>query len=330
VSTRVRALVAMLALSILAAPLAAEAQSAAKPARIGYLATGSAAADVPLHEAFRQGLRDRGWIEGQNVVIEYRWAEGRLDRLPDLAAELVRLKVDVMFTPSTASTAAAQNATRTIPIVMAMVGDPVGRGMIASLARPGGNLTGLSIGVGLGYIGKQLELIKEVVPKVSRVAVLGNPGEPQYKSAVSEAEGAGRALGITLQVLEARDPNEFDRAFAAMVRDRVGALLVLSGPVYVLHRGQLADLAAKRRLPAIYNFREFVDAGGLLAYGPNIREFWRRAAVYVNRILKGAKPADLPVEQPTKYDLVINLKTAKALGLTIPPTLLLRADQVIE
>ena len=318
------------ALVLLTLPLPAEAQSAAKSARIGYLATGSASADAPLHEAFRQGLRDRGWIEGQNVAIEYRWADGRLDRLPHLAADLVRLNVDVIFTPSTASTAAARNATRTIPIVMAMVADPVGRGMIASLARPGGNLTGLSIGVGLGFIGKQLELIKEVVPKVSRVAVLGNPGEPQHKSAVSEAEGAGRVLGVTLQLLEARGPNEFDRAFAAMVRDHAGALLVLSGPVYVLHRGQLANLAAKRRLPAIYNFREFVDAGGLLAYGPNIREFWRRAAVYVDKILHGAKPADLPVEQPTKLELVINLKTAKALGLTIPQSVLLRADEVIQ
>jgi len=191
-------------------------------------------------------------------------------------------------------------------------------------------VTGLSFGVEIGYIGKQLELIKEVVPKVSRVAALGNPAEPQHKSQVGEAEGASRRLGLTLQVLQARGPSEFDRAFAAMVQDRAGALLVLSGPVYVLHRRQLADLAAKRRLPAIYNFREFADAGGLLAYGPNIRGFWRRAAAYVDRLLKGAKPADLPVEQPTKFELVINLKTAKALGLTIPPSLLQRADQVIE
>jgi putative ABC transport system substrate-binding protein len=282
-----------------------------------------------LHEAFREGLRAHGWIDGQNVVIEYRWPEGRLDRLPDLAAELVRQNVDVIFAPSTVSTVAAKNATRTIPIVMAMVGDPVGRGIITSLARPGGNVTGLSIGVGLGFIGKQLELIKEVVPKVSRVAVLRNPDEPN-RPAVSEAEGASRTLGLTLQVLQARSPNEFDRAFAAMVQHRAGALLVLSGPVYVLHRGQLADFAAKRRVPAIYNYREFVDAGGLLSYGPNISEFWRRSATFVDKILKGAKPADLPVEQPTKLELVINLKTAKALGLTIPPSVLGRADELIQ
>jgi len=245
------------ALALLAAPLAPEAQRAAKTLRIGYLGTGSASADAHLHEAFREGLREHGWIDGQNVVIEYRWPEGRLDRLPDLAAELARQNVDVIFAPSTASTVAAKNATRTIPIVMAMVGDPVGRGIITSLARPGGNVTGLSFGVGLGYIGKQLELIKEVVPNVSRVAVLGNPAEPQHKSQVSEAEGASRTLGLTLQVLQARGPNEFDRAFAAMVQDRAGALLVMSGAMCVLHRGQLADLAAKRRLPAIYNFREF-------------------------------------------------------------------------
>ena len=213
---------------------------------------------------------------------------------------------------------------------MAMVGDPVGRGMIASLARPGGNLTGLSFGVGLGFIGKQLELIKELVPKVSRVAVLGNPDEPQYKAQVSEAESAGRALRLTVQVLEARGPDEFDRAFVAMGSRRAGALLVLSGLVYFSHRRQLADLVAKSRLPAIHNYREFVDAGGLLSYGPNIREFWRRAAVYVDKILRGSRPADLPVEQPTKLALVINLKTAKALGLAIPQSLLLRADEVIQ
>ena len=325
-----RSFIGTLAGGLLAAPLAAEAQRAAKPPRVGYLGTGSASTDALMDEAFREGLREHGWIDGQNVVIEYRWSEGRLDRLPDFAAELVRQNVDVIFAPSTASTVAAQNATRTIPIVMAMVGDPVGRGIITSLARPGGNVTGLSFGVEIGYIGKQLELIKEVVPKVSRVAALGNPAEPQHKSQVGEAEGASRRLGLTLQVLQARGPSEFDRAFAAMVQDRAGALLVLSGPVYVLHRRQLADLAAKRRLPAIYNFREFADAGGLLAYGPNIRGFWRRAAAYVDRLLKGAKPADLPVEQPTKFELVINVKTAKALGLTIPQTLLPRADQVIE
>jgi putative ABC transport system substrate-binding protein len=318
------------ALVLLAAPLAAEAQRAVKPSRVGYLGFGSASADAPFREAFRQGLREHGWIEGQNVVIESRWAEGKLDRLPALAAELVRLKVDVIFAPATASTVAAQNATRTIPIVMAMVGDPVGRGTITSLARPGGNVTGLSINVGVETVGKQLELLKEVVPKISRVAVLGNPDEPQYGPMVREAEIVGRALDVRLQVLEARGPNEFDRAFAAMVRQRAEALWVLSGAVYFLHQRQLADLAAKSRLPTTYGYREYVDAGGLLAYGPNIREFWRRAAVYVDKVLQGAKPADLPVEQPTKFELVINLKTAKTLGLTIPQSVLLRADEVIQ
>ena len=318
------------ALVLLLAPLAAEAQSAVKPPRVGYLGSGSPSADAPYRETFREGLRERGWIEGQNVVIESRWAEGRLDRLPDLAAELVRLKVDVIFAPSTASTAAAQNATRTIPVVMAMVGTPVERGTIASLARPGGNVTGLSMNVGVGIVGKQLELLKEVVPKISRVAVLGNPDEPQYGPMVKEAEMVGRALGVRLQVLEARGPNEFDRAFAAMVRQRAEALWVLSGAVYFLHQRQLADLAAKSRLPTTNGYREYVDAGGLLAYGPNIREFWRRAAAYVDKVLQGAKPADLPVEQPTKFELVINLKTAKTLGLTIPQSVLLRADEVIQ
>ncbi len=324
------ALTVVLALGILAAPLAADAQQAAKTPRIGVLGSGSGSDAAPRLEAFRQGLRERGWIEGQNVVLEHRWAEGRYDRLPDLAAELVRLKVDVMFAPGTAALVAAQNATRTIPIIMTSVGDPVGRGTIASLARPGGNVTGLSFSVGFEFVGKQLELLKEVVPKVSRVAVLGNPGNPTYGPMLREVQVAGRSLGVQLQVLEARGPNEFDRAFAAMVKQRAGALLVFADAVYVFHRTPLAQLAAKSRLPAIYGLREHVDAGDLLAYGPNLNDLWRRAAIYVDKILKGAKPADLPVEQPTKFELVINLKTAKALGLTIPPSLLQRADQIIE
>ncbi len=255
---------------------------------------------------------------------------GQARPLPDLAAELVRLKVDVIFAGTTASTIAAQNATRTIPFVMASFGDPVGRGIIASLARPGGNVTGLSWSVGLELVAKQLELLKEVVPKVSRVAVLGDPGHPQYRPLLREAERAGRSLGVQLQVFEARGPNEFDSAFAAMVRQRAGALLVLPDPVSSLHRRSLVDLAAKSRLPAIYSSGDFVDAGGLLAYGPNIIDLWRRAAVFVDKILKGAKPADLPVEQPTNFEFVVNLKTAKALGLTIPHSLLSRTDRVIE
>jgi putative ABC transport system substrate-binding protein len=317
-------------LGMLALPLAAEAQQPAKTPRIGVLSARSASDFWPALEAFRQGLRERGWIEGQNVVLEYRWGEGRYDRLADLAAELVRLKVDVIFAPGTAVTTAAQNATRTIPIIMTSVGDPVGRGTIASLARPGGNVTGLSFSVGFEIVGKQLELLKEVVPKVSRVAVPGNPGNPAHGPMLREAQVAGRSLGVQLQVLEARGPNEFDRAFAALVKQRVGALLVLSDAVYLLLRTPLAQLAGKSRLLTIYGFREHVDAGGLLAYGPNLSDLFGRAATYVDKILKGAKPADLPVEQPTKFELIINLKTAKALGLTIPQSLLGRADEVIQ
>ena len=326
-----RAFIGTLAGGLLAAPLAAQAQQAPKLPRIGYLREGSASdAAWPAAEAFRQELRERGWLEGQNVAIEYRWSEGRRDRLPELAAELVRLKVDVIFAPSTAATVAAHNATRTIPIIMASFGDPVGRGIVASLARPGGNVTGLSYSVGLGIVAKQLELLKEVVPKVSRVAVLGDPGHPQYGSLLREAEVASRSLGVQLQVVEARGPSAYDSAFGAMVRKRAEALLVLPDPVSFLHRRPHLDLAAKHRLPASYGSREFVDAGGLISYGPSLSDLWRRAATYVDKILRGAKPADLPVEQPTKFELVINLKTAKALGLTIPPSVLGRADEVIQ
>jgi putative tryptophan/tyrosine transport system substrate-binding protein len=320
------------ALVLFAVPLATHAQQAAKPPRIGHLREGSAsdAAAAALVEAFRQGLRERGWLEGQNVAIEYRLAEGRRDRLPDLVAELVRLKVDVIFAPTTAATVAAHNATRAIPIIMASFGDPVGRGIIASLARPGGNVTGLSYSVELGIVDKQLELLKVVVPKVSRVAVLGDPGHSQYGSQLREAEVASRSLGVRLQVVEARGPSQYDSAFGAMVRKRAEALLVLPDPVSFFGRRPHLDLAAKHRLPASYGSREFVDAGGLISYGPSLSDLWRRAATYVDKILRGAKPGDLPVEQPTKFELVINLKTAKALGLTIPQSVLLRADEVIE
>ena len=325
-----RAFIGTLAGGLLIAPVAVEAQQAAKTPRIGVLGVGSASDTALRFEAFRQGLGEHGWVEGQNVVLEYRWAEGRYDRLPDLAAELVRLKVDVIFAPGTAGIVAAQNATRTIPIVFATAADPLGIGTIASLARPGGNVTGLSFSVGFEIVGKELALLKEVVPKVSRVAVLGNPGNPAYGPMLREAQIAGRSLGVQLQVLEARGPNEFDRAFAAMVKQRAEALLVFADAAYIFHRTPLAQLAAKSRLPAIYGLREHVEAGGLLAYGPNLGDLFRRAATYVDKILKGAKPSDLPVEQPTKFELVINLKTAKALGLTISPSLLARADEVIQ
>jgi putative ABC transport system substrate-binding protein len=318
-----------LAGGLLAAPLAAEAQPAGKVYRIGVLSAGR-----PLPEwlaVFSQALRELGWIEGKNVVFEFRFAEGGYDRLPDLAAELVRLKVDIIVAVPTPAVAAAKNATETIPIVMISGSvDPVGLGFITSLARPGGNVTGLSYGAGTEIFGKGLELLKETVPKVRRVAILSNPASPIQPFIIREVDVAARSSGVQLQLLEARGPNEFDGAFAAMAKERVGALLVVADSMFILHRTRLADLAARSRLPAAYGTRESVEAGGLMSYGPSLRDLYRRAATYVDKILKGAKPANLPIEQPTKFELVINLKSAQALGLTIPQSLLLRADQVIE
>ena len=315
---------------LLAAPLAADAQQAGKVPRIGFLSLTSPSDRPPLLDAFRQGLRELGWVEGQNIVIDYRYAEGRVDRLPDLAAELVRLKVDLIVSWGTQGVTAAKNATETIPIVMIAVRDPVGTGLMASLARPGGNVTGVSGYAGLEIVAKQLELLKETVPKIRRVAILSNPTNAYHQLAIRDVNVAARSLGVQLQLLEARGPNEFDGAFAAMAKERVGALLVLSDAMLNSHRTRLADLAARSRLPAAYGVRESVEAGGLMSYGPSFLDLFRRSAAYVDKILKGAKPGDLPVEQPTKFELVINLKTAKALGLTIPQSLLQRADEVIQ
>ena len=325
-----RTFLGTLAGGLLAAPRIAGAQPAGRISRIGYLSAGSATSSNPrLIEAFRQGLRELGWVEGQNLVIEYRWAEGRFDRLPDLAAELVRLKADLIVAAPAPPALAAKNATGTIPIVFMGAGDPVGQGLVASLARPGGNVTGLSYGVGSSIFAKDLELLKEAVPKVRRVAVLFNPASP-IKHIISEVKDAGRSLGLQLQLVEARGPGEFDGAFAAMARERAGALFVVQDPAFSSHRAQLVDLAAKNRLPTILTQREDAEAGGLMSYGPRLSDLWRRAATYVDKILKGARPTDLPVEQPTKFELVINLKTAKTLGLIIPPSLLQRADEVIQ
>jgi putative tryptophan/tyrosine transport system substrate-binding protein len=307
---------------LLAAPLAAEAQQAAKVARIGYLVGASLSLSPHLHETFRQGLRDLGYVEGRNVVMEYR----------DATAELVALKVDVIVAGGTPLALAAKQATKTIPIVFATAADPVGSGLVTSLARPGGNLTGLSI-LAPELVGKRLEQLKQGVPGVSRVAVLWQPGghdERTDKDILKEAEVSARTLGVRLQFVEARGPADLDRAFSDMTRARVGALTVLTSVMFLNERRRLVDLAAKNRLPAVYSAREFVDDGGLMAYGPDRTDLYRRAAAYVDKILKGAKPADLPVEQPTKFELVFNLKTAKALGLTIPQSLLQRADEVIE
>jgi putative tryptophan/tyrosine transport system substrate-binding protein len=325
-----RAFLGTLAGCLLAAPLAAEAQQAGKVPRIGYLGLTSPSDRPPLLDAFRQGLRELGWVEGQNIVIDYRFAEGRFDRLPALAAELVRLKVDIIVSGGTQGVTAAKNATEAIPIVMITVRDPIGTGLIASLARPGGNVTGMSGSAGLEIVGKQLELLKEVVPKIRRVAILSNPGNAYHPVAIGDLNMAARSLGVQLKLLEARGPTEFDRAFAAMATERVGALLVLSDTIFNSHGTRLADLAARNRLPAAYGVRESVEAGGLMSYGSSLRDLYRRCAAFVDKILKGAKPADLPVEQPTKFELVINLKTAKALGLTISPSLLQGADELIQ
>jgi putative ABC transport system substrate-binding protein len=321
-----------LALGILAAPLVADAQQPTKVYRIGWLSPGfSLSQSNPSVEAFRQGLHDLGYVEGQNLLIEWRWAEGSEERLRDLAAELVRLKVDVIVAVSGASaTRAVQHATRTIPIVMAGGSDPVGEGLVASLARPGGNITGLS-NLNAELPGKRLEILKETVPQSGHVAVLTNPASPTYASAMHNLTGAAQALGLHLHVVELRSPDELDAAFAAMTRAGADALFVQGEPLLLDGlRGRIVDLAATSRLPAMYSWRMYVDAGGLMAYGPSLPDMHRRAAAYVDKILKGAKPADLPVEQPMKFQLVINLKTAKALGLTIPPALLFQADEVIR
>jgi putative ABC transport system substrate-binding protein len=317
---------------LLAAPLAADAQPAAKIARIGYLAL-NRAAGPHRHEAFLQGLRDLGYVEGRHVVVEYRDAEGKSERLPALAAELIALKVDVLVAGGGRQTAlAAKHGIRTLPIVFAATADPVGSGLVTSLARPGGNVTGLSL-IFPELVGKCLEQIKQVVPGVTRVAVLWQPGaygERTAEDMLKRAEVAGRALGMRLHVVEARGPADFDRAFADMTRAHAGALTVLGTVTFAQEQRRLVEAAAKTRLPVVHIERDYVAAGRLMSYGPTVTDLFRRAATYVDKILKGANPGDLPVEQPTKFELIINLKTANALGLTIPPSLLQRADQVIE
>jgi putative ABC transport system substrate-binding protein len=314
--------------SLLAAPLAVEAQQPGKVYRIGFLWDTPAVWPRAL-EGFRQGLRDLGWVEGQNIVIEYRWAEGRFDRLPSLAEELVRLKVDVIVAPTSIYTGAAKRATSTIPIVFASHADPIRSGHATSLARPGSNATGLTVLMS-ETMAKSLELLKEAVPGLTRVAVIWDPATPSHKPALKAVEDTGRALGLRLQVLAVRGVSEFDGAFSAIAQDRAGAVLVLSTPLFIGEAKRFAELALSRKLPTMFGPREHVEAGGLLSYSPDRTDLYRRAAIYVDKILKGANPAELPVQQATKFELVINLKTAKALGLTIPPSLLLRADQVIE
>ena len=327
-----RAFIGALTAGLLAAPLAAEGQQSGRVFRIGILAnvplTGPESAG--LWGAFIQGLRELGYVEGQNIRIESLSSDGNYERLPDLAAELVRLKVDVIVVPAPQNALAAKKATRTIPIVMASGGDPVAEGLVASLARPGGNITGLSGTAGPEIGGKRLGLLKEAVPKASRMAFLSNPANKSSAASLGETKKAARSLKVQLQILEAREPSELERAFAAMRRERAGALLVLNDGMFLIHRTQITLLAAKQGLPTMFGGREYVDAGGLMSYAASGRDNFRRAAIYVYKILKGAKPGDLPIEQPTKFELVVTLKAAKALGLTIPQSLLQRADEVIQ
>jgi putative ABC transport system substrate-binding protein len=317
-----------LALAILIVPLGAGAQQgAAKVYRIGYVrAERPPAVDI---EAFREGLRAHGYVERTNVVVEYRWADGNEERLRSLVAELLRLKVDLIVTSAPAATRVAKEATTTIPIVMVLVADPVSFGFVASLARPGGNITGFAFLLP-EISGKRLELLKEVAPKLSRVAVLWNAANPYKPVDLREVQAVADALRVKIDTFPVREPHDFDAAFKAAVASHVGGLITLEDPFTIAHRTRIVDLALRHRLPAVYAVRPFVDAGGLMSYGPDRADQNRRAATFVDKILKGAKPADLPVERPTKFELVINMKTAQALGITIPASLLLRADQVLE
>jgi putative ABC transport system substrate-binding protein len=319
------------ALSLLfALCLPAEAQQPKKVPLIGYLSPVSASRDSTRREAFRQGLRELGYIEGQNVTIEYRFAEGRLNRFSELATELVRLNVDIIIAAGGSPLArAAKSATATIPIVMTNAADPVADGLIASLARPGGNITGLTA-LTPDLSAKRLELLKETVPKVARVAALWNPTVGERANDLKEAQAAAEAFHVQLQSLEVRDPDDFERAFEAATKERAQALIILPDPLTNTHQARIVDLAVKKRLPTMFSQRPPVDAGGLMSYSPHYEALFRRAATYVDKILKGAKPAELPVEQPTKFELVVNLKTAKQIGLTIPHSVLARADKVIK
>ena len=307
----------------------AEAQQPKKSPRIGYLTASTPVAQLPGTKALREGLRELGHIEGQNIAIEFRYAEEKPDRLATLAAELVRLKVDVIVTGGPTATRTAKEATNTVPIVMSQDNDPVGNGFVVSLARPGGNITGLAT-LSSELSGKRLELLKEIVPKLNRVAVLGTSTNPGNAQGLKETELAAKAFRVQLQYLDVRGPKDIEIAFREASRERPDAVLVLGGPVVLPQRTKVAELAVKNRLPAIYNRPEFVEAGGLVSYSASYTDMSRRAATYVDKILKGAKPADLPVEQPTKFEFVINLKAAKQIGLTIPPNVLARADKVIK
>ncbi|HEU4342013.1 MAG TPA: ABC transporter substrate-binding protein [Candidatus Binatia bacterium] len=318
-----------LSATLLALCVSVEAQQPKKIARIGYLITGTPSTQAPYTEAFRQGLRDLGYIEGQNTAIEFRYVEGKVDRYRELAAELVNLKVHVIVTGGATATRSAKEATNTIPIVMAQDPDPIANGFVSSLGRPGGNVTGLSSLVSdLG--GKRLELLREVIPRLSRVAVFGTSTNPANAQQFKETELAAMSIGVQLQFLDVLDNKDIETGFQSATKGHADAVLVLGGPLFIPQRKRIAELAIKSRIPAMYSRSEFVEDGGLMAYGAHIPDLHRRAAIYVDKILKGLKPAGLPVEQPTKFELIINLKTAKQIGLTIPPQVLARADKIIK
>ena len=319
-----------LAGGLLAAPLAAVAQQAGKVPLIGFVEAGSRSANQHFADAFRLGLRELGYVEGQTIRVEERWADGDVARFPDLLTDLLRMNVDVIVEAAGAGALAAKQLTSSVPVVFVGVSDPERLGLVESLARPGGNLTGLSLAFADGLAGKWVELFKEAVPRASRVAVLLNPLDPIGATLSREMQTTAARLGVKLYPFPVRDSNDFDTSFATMTRDNLGGLIVLTDPLTLRYRVRIVALANRHRLPTVYTFGEFARAGGLMAYGPSVREMFRRAATFVDKILKGTKPSDLPVEQPTTYELVINLKTAKALGLKIPPSLLQRADQVIE
>ena len=326
---RLIGLAVIVTLSLNLAPLAAQGQQTGKLYRIGFLGNSTAALEAHLVGPFRDGLRDLGYLEGRNALIEYRWAEGQYERFPALIAQLIALKVDVIVTAGTPATQAVKKATTSVPLVMVAVGDPVGTGIVASLKRPGGNITGLT-SIAEETEGKRLELLREVLPTVSRVAVLSNPENQSVVAVLKAMRATAQVLGMKLQVLEVRTSGELEETFKAIVRERPGALLVMGDRLFLHNRQRIMDFATKQRLPVVPGHPELVEAGGLMSFGPSYPGMHRRAAYFVNRILKGAKPADLPVERPTKFELVINLKTAKALGLSIPASVLGRADQVIQ
>jgi len=323
-----RAFIAALGLGLTAAPRLAEAQQGKRSVRIGWLSGGTSATFASRFAAFRAGLRDQG-LTDERVAIEERWADGREDNLPGLAAELVRMRLPLIVAVGTPATLAVKHATDSISVVMVAVGDPVGSGIVQSLARPGGNITGLS-NLAAELSGKLLGLLREAVPGLSRAAVLQVPSNPVHGVYWSETQVAAERLGVRLQSVEVRRPEDYDTAFAALTRHQAGALVILPDPLNLIHRAKIVDLATRHRLPTMFATRDYAEAGGLMSYGPNVADLYRRAAMYVDRILKGARPADLPVEQPTKFDLVINTKTAAALGLSIPQSLLIRADEVIH